>query len=77
MIIDMIKLYVEPDEAGYEAWQKFRRHYKIMYEMWDHDYVAEKLSEYGAEAKVWGSKDYPHIKFSSKEMVTFFLLRWA
>ena len=73
----MMKLYVEPDKPGYKAWQNFRRYYKIMYEIWDHDYVAEKLAEYGAEAKVWGSKDYPHINFPSKEMAMFFVLRWS
>jgi hypothetical protein len=75
----MMKLYVEPDDddAGYKAWHNFRLHYKIFYTEWDHDYVAGKLAEYGAEAKVWGTRDYPHIKFPSEEMATFFLLKWS
>ena len=72
-----MKLYVEPDESGHKAWENFRRHHKILYTEWEHEYVAEKLAEYGAEAKVWGSKDYPHIKFSSKKMAMLFLLRWS
>lgn len=75
-----MKLYIETDDddddSGYRAWENFRRYHKIKYKEWDYKYVAEKLAEYGAEAKVWGSRDYPHIKFSSEEMAMFFVLKW-
>jgi hypothetical protein len=72
-----MRLYVEPDELGYKAWENFRRYYKIFYGEWNPDYVAEKLAEYGAEAKVWHPRLYPQIKFPSKEMAMFFLLKWS